>query len=162
MCAFDGLIGFMVVWYVLWWGFVGSINFRSCFSFLVLFWWCGCGFRLVIWLWFWWLGVVVLGGGDSGRDCCGYFSALFLLLPCFQFSVTHAFMPSLSHSPSQLKSTFSPYLVLLSPFRLACGGWVGFWLDLRWFDHIYGGLICASMGLWGVIDFCICFSFLGC
>ena len=64
-----GLIGFMVVWYVLWWGFMVVIDFRFCFSFPGWWWWCSCGFE--IWLWFWWLGLVVLGGGDNSNGCCG-------------------------------------------------------------------------------------------
>ena len=79
-------IGFMVVRFVLWWsdriygglicasvglcGFDWFLFLFLFFSFLRWWWWCSCGF--VIWLRFWWLGVVVLGGGDSGSGCCGY------------------------------------------------------------------------------------------
>ena len=50
-------------------GLRASNWFLFFFSFLGWWWWCSCGF--VIWLQFWWLGVVVLGGGDSGSGCCG-------------------------------------------------------------------------------------------
>ena len=68
-------------------------------------------------------------------------------------------MPNLSPSSSQLKSTFSLYIVPLSSLRLACGSWVGFRSDLRWSDHIYGGLICVSMGLCGSDWFLFLFRF---
>ena len=55
--------------------------------------------------------------------------------------------------------SLSLYLVLLSSLRLACGSWVGFWSNLQWSDHIYGGLICASVGLFGFDWFSFLFLF---
>ena len=54
---------------------------------------------------------------------------------------------------------------LLSRVCLWQLGWVpiGFMVVqsmLQWFDQIYGGLICASLGFLGLIDFDSCISFL--
>ena len=144
MC-FDGPIGFMMVWYVLRWGFVGLINFRFSFSFPDWWWWWWCGFGFVIWLWFWWLGVVVLGGGDSGNGCCGCFSFL-----SFCFSPVSNFLSPTSSCPT------SPLLPLnwnqLSHFILfhsPLSGWlVAVGLG---FDQIYSGPI-IFMVVWYVLQ----------
>ena len=75
-------------------------------------------------------------------------------------------MPSLSPSPSRLKSTFSLYLVPLSYLEYACGNWVGFRSDLWWSDLCFGGPIrfmvvwyVLQWGFVGLIDFCFCFCF---
>ena len=96
------------------------------------------------------------------------FFSLFLLPVCFYFPFTHAIKPSISSAPFLQKSNFSLYLVPLPSLGFACGSWVGFWSDLRWFDLCFGGSI-SSMVVWYVlrwgfvvlIDFRFCFSFPG-
>ena len=144
--CFDGPIGFLVVWFVLWWGFVGPINFRFCFSFFGWWWWCGCGFEFVIWLWFCWLGVVV--------TVVVVVVAIFLL--SFFFSPVCYF---LSPSPS------CPAFL----FILSCSPLSGWLVVVRLgFDQINSGLIIFMVvwyvlqwGFVGLIDFRFCLYFSG-